>query len=96
MVGDRDAADDDDAAAVLDFVEHSFEVGVERRVAAIRRRDVGEFLGPDAAQHILQRRGMARRQVEGDVVLGEIAATPDHLVVRRHVMDRTHRSLPQR
>src|SRR5262249_52383823 len=73
--------------------EDLLQIGVERRMAAIRRGDIGELLGPDTAQYILQRRDVPGRQVEGDVLFGEVAATPDHLVVARHRMDRAHRCL---
>src|SRR5260221_14282476 len=42
MAGDRDAANDDDAAPVLDLAEDAGELGVQRRVAAMTGSDVAE------------------------------------------------------
>src|SRR5580704_17538865 len=91
---DRDAAHDDDAAALLELVEYKLEVGVERRMAAILGHDLGDLALVGAMQHVLERRRVARSQVEGDVVLCEVAAAPGHLMAGRHAVDRGHGNLP--
>ena len=58
----RQAAHDDDAAPVLDFVEHARKVGVQRRMAAMLRADLPQWEAGLAhpQQHVFQRRGMRR------------------------------------
>jgi hypothetical protein len=93
VLGDRDAANDDDAALVLDFVEHPLKIGVERRMAAIGRHDVGKLGLAHPVQHVFERGGMVAGEVKGNVVLGEVAAAPDHLVSGRDGVDGGHGSL---
>src|SRR5579862_2536726 len=84
MTGNRDAADNDDAAALLDLVEDAGERGVERRVAAMLRQDVAErpALPDKPAEQLFERGGLPRGQVEGDAVLAaDVAAAPGHRMI---------------
>jgi hypothetical protein len=83
MTRDGDAANDNDAAPLLDLVENPAEIGVERRVAAMLGPDLSkpEPLFMEGVEQLLESRGVPSSQVEGDVVLPEIDAAPGHALI---------------
>jgi hypothetical protein len=83
MTRDGDAANDNDAAPLLDLVENPGEIGVERRVAAMLGPDLSkpEPLFMEGVEQLLESRGVPSSQVEGDVVLPEIDAAPGHALI---------------
>src|SRR5206468_6516599 len=83
MARDRDAANDDDAAPLLDLVENPGEIGIERRVTAMHWLDLTkpEPLLMEGVEQLLESRGVPSGQVEGDVVSPEIDAAPGHPLI---------------
>src|SRR5262249_19883019 len=77
---DREAAHDDDAAAVLDLLEYLPQRLIERRMTrhgAVDLAHAGPYL-LDLRQDVFERRDLAGRQVDRDLLLGELVATPRH------------------
>src|SRR5262249_41033174 len=77
---DWKAADDDDAAAMLDLVEDLLERRVERGMPRVLGADLAQVQSGllDPRQHILESRDLARREVDRNPLLGELATTPRH------------------
>src|SRR6184192_2028852 len=83
MARDRDAANNDDAAPLLDLVENPGEIGIERRMAAMLGLDLTEPepLLMETVEQLLESRGVPSGQVECNVVFPEIDAAPGHPLI---------------
>jgi hypothetical protein len=87
-----DAAYDDDASALLDLVEYPPKVTVKRRVAAILGSDLSqrETGATNPEQDVLQRCDVLSAEIEGNIILGEVAAAPSHRMIDARAVDWGH------
>jgi hypothetical protein len=83
MAVNRQAAHADHAAALLDFVEYPLKIVVERGVLTMFGAGFAQEQPSfaDFYQHVLERRGMTRGKIKGNLLLGKVAATPCHRMV---------------
>jgi hypothetical protein len=89
---DRQAAHDNDASAILDLVEYPPKVTVKRRVAAILGSDLSqrETGASNPEQDVLQRCDMLSAKIEGNLILGKVAAAPSHRMINARAVDWGH------
>src|SRR5215472_2064208 len=95
MAFDRQAAQNDDAAALLDLVEQPLHSGVERRVAAVFGPDFTKLQAQlaELAQDLLQSTDLLLGEVECDVLFADITAAPGHRMIDLRAINRGHAGL---